>query len=90
MVLANEDSCTAIERLYPNVPFDWLRIGLDNLPSGWRWICVIPSRVSKLNPPDIVGLSVALLYAGCRVVITEGESYKFLHDETDIQQIHPR
>jgi hypothetical protein len=90
MVLANEKGCAAIERVYPEVPFDWLRKGLDSLSSSWRWICVIPPRVSRTNPPDMVSLSSVLLRADCRVVITEGESYKFLHDEADIEQMRPR
>jgi hypothetical protein len=84
LILANEAACAAIERAFPDVPFDWIREGVDQLPRPWRWICVIPSKVSKLNPPDIAVFSTALLRARCRVVIAKTESYKFLHSEADI------
>ncbi len=84
IILAKENGRAAIERAYPDVPFDWIREGVDSLPGSWRWICVIPSKVSKLNPPDIVSFSAALLRAGCHIVIAKGESYKFLHSEADM------
>ncbi len=89
-ILANKNGRAAIELFYPDVPFDWTRQGIEDLPISWRWLCVVPPILSKLNPPDIADLALVFLQARCRVVVPNTNSYQFLHSETDVQKLRPQ
>jgi hypothetical protein len=85
MILSNELGCGEVQKLFPEIPFDWRREGLDSLPRDWSWIALVPQRVSEAHPPDLFEISLWLLRARTRVVVAEPDSYKFLHTEADIQ-----
>jgi hypothetical protein len=90
LVLANKEGQDNIESLVPDYPFDWIRDGIDDPPNEWRYATFRPSEVSNLDPPDVIGFSTALLRNGCHLVIKQGNTYKALTNEADIQKLRPQ
>jgi len=85
VVYANQKGRGVIADLIPDFPIEW--ISFADLQPGWKTAVVRPANIASIEPKNIIGLCIALLEADCRIVVKDGQDYKRLETEQDIQQI---